>query len=367
MAKVAALFAARHGDIALTTEAIPQPDYLTKMTAAVVSGSRPDVGMVTAFRFSDFVAMDALVNLSPKIAGWSRRGEFADAAWAPATRDGKIYGVPSTSFVNWMYYRPDYFAEAGIAAPPDTMVDFLAAAIKLTDAGKNRYGFGMRGGAGGGQFLTEMIQAWGSPIVLDGKPAIDRPRAIEAVRFYSELFTKYHVTPPSTPNDSYRQMMDGFKTGQTAMLWHHTGSLNEIVPALGRNRVATAIRPGGPAARIAQVEYLYNAVTDTRNLDAAWEWVSWWAEPEAAIAFLDETGYFPADREAARSKRIVDDPLFAPAIKTLTFGTQLPAFAGYDNWSAQIAFPAFQQVLTGQTKVEEAVDIMMRGLERTLR
>ena len=36
---------------------------------------------------------------------------------------GGIYGVPSFAFVNWMYYRADWFKEAGLA-PPKTFDDF---------------------------------------------------------------------------------------------------------------------------------------------------------------------------------------------------------------------------------------------------
>ena len=65
-----------------------------------------------------------------------------------AARGGKIYGVPAFTFVDWMYYRKDWFDEAGLA-PPATMQDFAAAAVKFTDPAKGRYGFGMRGGPGG--------------------------------------------------------------------------------------------------------------------------------------------------------------------------------------------------------------------------
>ena len=85
--------------------------------------------------------------------------------------------------------------------------------------------------------LLDMIEAFGSPIVVDGKAALDRDKMIEAMRFWSELYTKYKVAPPSAPNDSYRQIMEGFRTGQTAMIWHHTGSLTEIAEALPARRV----------------------------------------------------------------------------------------------------------------------------------
>ena len=100
-------------------------------------------------------------------------------------------------------------------------------------------GFSLRGGAGGFKFVHRPVSSLrGSPIVVDGKAAIDKKKAIEAVDFYVGLLTKHKVAPPSAPNDGYRQIMEAFKTGQTAMVWHHTGSLTEIQQALeaGANR-----------------------------------------------------------------------------------------------------------------------------------
>lgn len=136
---------------------------------------------------------------------------------AAATRasNGKIYGVPSFAFVNWMYYRADWFKEAGLE-PPETFDEFQNAAVKLSDPSKNRFGFGMRGAGGGEGLLIEVIRSFGSPIVDDkGQPAMDRQKATDAVRWYSELHTKYHAVPPSVTNGSFQQIMTGFTTGQT--------------------------------------------------------------------------------------------------------------------------------------------------------
>jgi hypothetical protein len=91
--------------------------------------------------------------------------------------DGKVYGVPSFAFVNWMYYRADWFKEAGLA-PPKTFDDFQAAAVKLTDPSKNRFGFGMRGGGGGEGMLIEVIArlARRSSTTTSSLPWTDRRR-----------------------------------------------------------------------------------------------------------------------------------------------------------------------------------------------
>ncbi len=142
------LFKAAHADIAVTPENIPNPEFMAKITAAVVSGSRPDVTMVASERFQDLLAMGGLTDMTDRIATWERRADFDDKRFASITQDGKSYGVPGFTFVDWMYYRKDWFEEAGIA-PPTTLEELRQAAIKLTDPAKGRFGFGLRGGPGG--------------------------------------------------------------------------------------------------------------------------------------------------------------------------------------------------------------------------
>jgi multiple sugar transport system substrate-binding protein len=366
LARIVALFQQRHPGLQLAPENIPNAEYMTKVTAAVVAGSKPDTGMVSVPRFPDLHAMGGLVDLSAKIAAWPDAKDFAPTAFDAASKAGKRYGIPAFSFVGWAYWRKDYLEQAGLSGPPDTMEQFLDACLKVTDASKNRYGFGMRGGDGGHQFVIDMIEAWGSPLVEGGKMAIDKAKATEAVRFYAELFTKAKVVPPSAPNDSYRQLMEAFRTGQTAMVWHHTGSLTEIVPALPQGSFGTAIRPKGPAARIAPVDHLYNAVMRPDRLEPGWAWVSFWGEADPAIALLEETGYFPANAKVAKDPRITANPLYAAATETLGFGKPPPSFTGYENWARTQAFPEFQKILVGNATPEQVVDRMMRSLEKTL-
>ena len=125
----------------------------------------------------------------------------------------------------------------------------------------------------------------------------------------AELLTRHKVAPPSAPNDGYRQIMEAFKTGQTAMVWHHTGSLTEIQAALKPEQFGTradAGRPGG--AHVARLTYLFNGVANPARIDADLAWITFWAEPEPGIAFLEETGYFPSSPKVAADERIVEEP-----------------------------------------------------------
>ena len=364
--RVMAQFKRKYPGISVTQENIPNPEYMSKMTTAVVANAKPDTCMVVAERADDLVAMGALADVSDRIKAWPRFGEYPAAAWNGATVKGKIYGIPAFTFVDWMYYRKDRLDEAGIA-PPKTMQEFMQAAIKLTDPTRNRYGFSLRGGAGGQKYVIDLLEAWGSPIVRDGRMAIDKARAVEALTFYTELLTKHKAVPSSAPNDGYRQIMEAFKTGQTAMIWHHTGSLTEIQAALKPEQFSSAAMPAGPAKRIARLTYLFNAIGKTSNADAAFAWISFWSEPDAAIAFLEETGYFPSSPRVAGDDRIVKNPIYTPAVETLGFGSLPPSFVGIAGWSDTVVLPELQRILSGRATPSQAVDAMMSGLEATLK
>jgi multiple sugar transport system substrate-binding protein len=362
--RITSSFKTKYPNITVTQENIPNANYMSKYTAAVQAKSLPDTAMVAAERVNDMVAMNGLVDLTTRVNGWDKKSTFPDNRWTAGTVNGKIYGVPGFMFVNWMYYRQDWFKEAGIAAPPKTWAEFQDIAVKLTDPAKNRFGFGLRGGDGGEGWVIMMFRAFGSQIVDDkGKPAMDAAKATEGLRYYTDLFTKYKVAPPSAPNDSYAQMMQAFKTGQTAMVLHHTGSLKEVKDALG-DKFLTAPMPAGPAEQIADVTPLYNGIAKSDHADLGWAWITHWADPDAAIGLLEETGYFPASTEVANDKRVTGEPLYKAAIDTLGIGTQAPQFNGNSGWQKQTVLPAFQKVLLGQSTAEQAVTEIMDGLKK---
>ncbi|WP_210529974.1 ABC transporter substrate-binding protein [Rubellimicrobium arenae] len=362
--RVMALFAEARPGVTVTPEAIPNTEFMTKMTSAVMADARPDVVMVASERFTDMAAMGALVDITERVNGWERRGDYDDSRFAGITdAEGRIYGVPAFSFVDWMYYRKDWFDEAGIA-PPTTLEEMRQAAIALTDPSKGRYGFGLRGGPGGQNYIVNVMEAFGAPVQVGDTLSIDRDQAVEAIRWYAGLLTQDGAVPASAPNDGFRQVIEGFQTGQTAMIWHHTGSFRDIASRLEPGvQFGTLAMPAGPAARVARLGYAYHAMSSEANADAAWSWINFWGEPDAGIAFLEETGYFPASTTVAQDPRISQDPLYAPAAETLGFGSVYPLFVGYPAWVENVVLPAFQEVLIGQTSPEGAVDQMVAGLE----
>lgn len=358
-----ASFQEAYPDVTVTSENIPNADYMTQFTTAAVAGALPDTAMASVDRIPDMLALDGLTDLTERFNDWEGRDGIPETLMAAATVDDKIVGVPMFLFVDWMYYRKDWFEEAGLDLP-QTWQEFREAAIALTDTSQGRYGFGLRGGDGGQNQVINIMRAYGGLSVDDdGVPVIERDAAIEAVAFWAGLYTDDEVVPPSAPNDSYSQIMQAFRTGQTGMLLHHTGSLAEISGDLSTDEFGTMQVPAGPVLQVAGVGPQFNGIPTTDNEDAGWAWLTHWTEPDVAIAFLEKTGYFPASTEAANDPRVTDNPVYDAARESIEKGVLALQFVGAPGWSRTSVLPAFQQVLTGQATPEEAVDQMIADLE----
>jgi multiple sugar transport system substrate-binding protein len=361
---ITAVFEEQYPGTQVISENIPNADFMTQFTTAAVGGSLPNTTMAAADRIPDMLALGGLVDLTERYNAWEGSAGIDPALMTSATIDGQIYGIPAFLFVDWLYYRKDWFDEAGLT-PPTTWDELREAAIALTDTANDRYGFGLRGGDGGQGAVQNVMRAWGGLSADEnGIPVIDREKAIAAITFYAGLFTTDGAVPPSAPNDSYSQIMQAFRTGQTAMVLHHTGSLAEISADLEPNvEFGTVMVPAGPELRVQGVAPLYNGMCKEDNGDTSWAWLTEWASPDAAVALLEATGYFPASSTAAADPRITENPIYAAAIEAIPVGVGPLSFVGAPGWAGTSVLPNFQQVLTGQATPEEAVDQMIADLE----
>jgi multiple sugar transport system substrate-binding protein len=361
---ITAVFEESYPGTNIISENIPNADFMTQFTTAAVGGSLPNTTMAAADRIPDMLALGGLVDLTERYNAWEGSAGIEPTLMESATIDGQIVGIPAFLFVDWLYYRKDWFDEAGIA-PPTTWDELREAAIAMTDTANDRYGFGLRGGDGGQGAVQNVMRAWGGLSADEnGIPVIDREKAIAAIAFYAGLFTTDEVVPPSAPNDSYSQIMQAFRTWQTAMVLHHTGSLAEISADLEPNvAFGTVMVPAGPELRVQGVAPLYNGMCKEDNGDTSWAWLTEWASPDAAVALLEATGYFPASSTAAADPRITENPIYAAAIEAIPVGVGPLSFVGAPGWAGTSVLPNFQQVLTGQATPEEAVDQMIADLE----
>jgi multiple sugar transport system substrate-binding protein len=354
-----AKFERENPGIRIQAESIPWGggnDYSTRLFTAVVANGAPDCALVKIANQSRLLEMKALHPLDDMLKGWAARTDIADDVWrVNRGGDGKQYYLPTQYVVLYLYYRADLLQEAGLQ-PPKSFDAFLAAA-KATTKG-DVHGFGMRGGGGGHDH-------WGS-FVLGGGASFDKggmisSQALAANRWFVDLHRTHKVFPPSAPTDGFRQIVDGFKAGRTAMTIHHIGSANEMVQALGDKVSAAPVprSPGGGGWTSFGDES--NAIfASSRNKEAAFRWISFLATAENNVAFNRLTGQLTITTSGAKTwdlhpKRFVD-----ATFASLPIAAVLPDRPQTPDFTRTVWPTTMQRAMLGQITADE----MMQAIEK---
>ena len=93
---------------------------------------------------SSTTCLSPLADVTDKFNGWSEGKDILPDLVKNAQLDGKQYGVPWYAGVRAVYYRTDWFAEAGVKPP--TNWDEMVAAAKTVQAKKpGTYGIALPG------------------------------------------------------------------------------------------------------------------------------------------------------------------------------------------------------------------------------
>jgi len=358
-ADLIAKFERENPGIKIQAESIPWGggnDYYTRLYAALVAGTAPDCAMVKLGNQSRLLQMKALEPLDGYLAKWAGQQDISANLWKMhRATDGKSYYMPLQYVVLYLYYRTDLLASAGVQ-PPKTFDDFLKVSQAVNKGDVSA--FGMRGGAGGHDH-------WGS-FVLGGGANFDKggmvtAKALAANRWFVELGTKHKLFPASAPTDGFRQIVDNFKAGRTAMTIHHIGSANEMVQALG-DKVSAVPVPAGPDGKgWTSFGDESNAVfASSRAKDAAFRWCAFLSTGENNVAFNAFTGQLSVTNSGAAKwtlhpKRFVD----ATANST-AFMDVLPNDTKTADFTRTVWPQNMQRALLGQI----TPDAMMQGFEK---
>ncbi|MFP7295618.1 ABC transporter substrate-binding protein [Neobacillus niacini] len=213
---------------------LPKDSAKAMFDAAIASGETPDVASVYASWLPEFSRRDALLPLDSYFSSWSENSKINKGAIEFNKRmvsNQKLYGIPYTQNLDILWIRSDWFKDANLT-PPNTWDEFFTAAEILTDKSNNRYGFTIRGGAGGSFQLQRMMYAYSGieTFFKDGKSTINDPKHVEFLKRYFALYQ--HYTPISDITNDYKAMIAGFDSGKIAMVHHNIGSFAEHAKSL---------------------------------------------------------------------------------------------------------------------------------------
>ncbi|MCM2532798.1 sugar ABC transporter substrate-binding protein [Neobacillus pocheonensis] len=252
-------------------------------------------------------------DLSPYTSKWTNWNNLTETIKHGATAvDDKPYYIPYGVYEKTLFYRKDWFKAAGLEAPK-TWDELVNDAIKLTDPSKNRYGYSFRGGAGVSDYIEFMtwsnlgkqINQKDSYFTKDGHVMFETPEAKQVLDTLVNLYKK--ASPPDSISWSYPEMVQGFTSGETALLIQDP----EVIATAEKNMVKgtwdTAPLPKGTPSNVAQQPAGtagWGIGAFSKHKEEAWKLVSFLSSPEQNLNFAKNNSLIPIYLSAG------DDPYF---------------------------------------------------------
>jgi len=156
--------------------------------------------------------------------------QFFDHHKKHGTFNGVLYALPHSNDIRALYYRTDLFAKAGIPGPPDTWEEWLDASIKTNELSPDVYGLLVAGFKGRGVWiLSDFVYQAGSQILDENNnPAFNDAKGTKGLKFFVDMYRKYKILPPGTPDYIWQDTRMLFAKGVAAMV----SEFNDIIPLL---------------------------------------------------------------------------------------------------------------------------------------
>lgn len=190
------------------------------------------------------------VDLTERIQ--DREGEFVEAAWSPAVNDGRVYGVPWDIGPVGMYYRKDFFDEAGI--DPESLATYDAYVEAGKEISSKLDGVAMTGldlsgqGTNPSDYTIFLNQQGGQFLTPDGKINFTNEESFRAVELVKRFKDEGVAVNTISYDERLRNISNGEVATSLAAVWN-TGSLKTSVAGQsGKWGIAKlpAFEEGGP-------------------------------------------------------------------------------------------------------------------------
>jgi ABC-type glycerol-3-phosphate transport system substrate-binding protein len=220
-------YEAKHPNVKIKYEQIPNTEFATKMLTALSNGSGPDViNMDDVALRGEYIPKRLLAPIDPAALGKPSVKDI-EAGYVPGTldgamgKDGKLYGLPTEFNATAFAINKKHFADAGLdpSKPPATWDEVAAMGKKLVAAGHEGFNFVyLHSGWYTQQLQTLLNETGGSILTPDGtKSALDQPQSVQALQLWSDLIRKDKVGNADTASREATVPFDDFASGRRSM------------------------------------------------------------------------------------------------------------------------------------------------------
>ncbi|MFI6545992.1 ABC transporter substrate-binding protein [Streptomyces prunicolor] len=372
--QIIADFEKKNPDIKVKYVGIPAASAQSKYDTAIQGGGLPDVGGVGTAVLAEVAVQGALEPLDSRLKSSSLNGKLSQNLLDVSKSAGggdTLYQIPTSANNGTLWYRTDLFKAAGLDAPT-TWSKFYAAADKLTDKAKNKFGFTIRGGEGSiAPALDAVYGQTGITSFWNGdKTTVNDPKNVAALAKYVGLFKK--DTPSADLNNDFTKMVAQWDSGTIGMLSHNLGSYQDHLKALGADKfkgIPNPTQDDGTRVQISNPVDGLSLFKSSKNKDAAWKFIEFAVSAAENSKYNESAGQVPANTDAAGAAWIQkSEPteLAAAALNgASTKIVQLPYYLpDWNTISKADNEPNFQKLLLGKVTAKEFLDTLADQLNK---
>ncbi|OQX28670.1 MAG: sugar ABC transporter substrate-binding protein [Spirochaeta sp. LUC14_002_19_P3] len=318
----------------ISVELIPvdENDMATQINAAAAAGTLPDL-IEAATPNTVAFGSQGLLNMEAASSLISAIGEdkfYAGVLNLNQSESGEYYSLPFHGWVQGIWYRADWFEEAGLN-PPETWDDIIKAAQYFYKPAQNQYGIlvGTKSEAYAEQCFTQLAMSNGAGLFnSSGELVFNSAPMKEALSYYAEL-AKFNPPGPQT-----WRARDYYLQGKMAMFFYSTYIMDDLAlaeaaagsltsenfeelagssfdPNLVKNtRMAPILSNTQPAGYGTIVSLALPKTGNEAKTAAAEKFIRYLFSPNAYITFLHMApgGMNPVIREIASDPRFQADP-----------------------------------------------------------
>ena len=287
----------------------------SRVTAQVEAGVAVDLQQaIPAF----FTAIRKTGGVQPATGVFNKVAKevnFVDAYVEQYRADGEVWAIPAFGMLELLMYNKKHFEDAGIPHPPKTTEAVLAAAKKLTDPSKGRYGFAFPASdtLAGTQSIYTWIGAFGGKKIYDDncKPTVNHPQNVRAYTFLKELAT---YSPPDIGAYAWAEVEGALVSGKASMITFKNAFMNVWVndSGLSANDLGAAPIPvpadgSGERFSLAYSNAFMVMTDDPEKQEGLAKFMAFWLSPEIYGEWLgtSEPGLFLPVTDDARTNQIM--------------------------------------------------------------
>ncbi|NCD04712.1 MAG: extracellular solute-binding protein [Spirochaetia bacterium] len=213
-------------DIKVKLIAVDENDLTSQMATAANAKTLPSLIEGAATTIVSFGA-DGLIDVEANkdvINTIGRDKFFEGALKMNESATSQAYGIPFHGWLQGLWYRADWFKDAGLE-PPTTWENIEKAAKYFYNPSENTYGIlvGTKAENFTEQCFTPIAQSNGASLYdKNGNLTFDTPEMKEAIKFYGDL-AKYNPPGPQT-----WRARDYYLQGKMAMFFYSTYIMDDL-------------------------------------------------------------------------------------------------------------------------------------------